>query len=721
MDANQAVIPMEKQLKMIADTAPVLIWITGIDKLVYYFNEGWFRFTGRTLKEEQGIGWANGIHPEDRQRAIAAYNTFFDDRQEFKIEFRLKRYDGKYRWILFSGVPRCDEQGLFLGYVGSCMDIDEIFESDRIKSAYISAETFTKEQELNEELAAANEEIAAVNEELAVINEEQSATNAELSDINDALHDSREALTLLNKELEERINSRTRDLAQSEQRIRSLVESAPFPIGVYIGREMRILLANQNILDVWGKGYDVIGKRYADVLPELDNQQIFQQLENVYNTGIPHHSRNQQVDIIVNGTLKSYFFNYSFTPLFDAEGKVYGVMNTAADVTDLYLAKQNVEQNERNLSNMILQAPVAMCILLGQDHTITVANELMLELWGKPAAQVLNKPLFEAMADVREQGLEEIVSKAYHEGKSFKANERPVSLLRNGQYETIYQNFVFEPYKDSNGAILGVIAITIDVTEQVLNRQQIEQREVELREIKSQLEAELEVGRQLQRKKDDFIGIASHELKTPLTTLTAIVQVLERKLKNSTDPFVVGAMDKAGAQVRKMITLIHGFLNISRLESGKMLVEKRKFQLDHMLRDIVDEAQLTAHDHVIKLSGCEEIEVYADQEKIASVVSNLLSNAVKYSPKGKNIEVRCALKEGFVQISVEDEGMGVKEHDQAKLFDRYYRVESTDTRNISGFGIGLYLSAEIIDHHGGKIWVESESDQGSTFHFTLPV
>ena len=103
---------------------------------------------------------------------------------------------------------------------------------------------------------------------------------------------------------------------------------------------MRIVMANKSIMEVWGKGDDVTGKLYSEVLPELENQEIFEQLDSVYTSGVPFHARNQQVDLMVDGKMKTFYFNYSFTPLYDTKGHIYGVMNTAADVTDLYLAKQ---------------------------------------------------------------------------------------------------------------------------------------------------------------------------------------------------------------------------------------------------------------------------------------------------------------------------------------------------------------------------------------------
>ncbi|PBQ33705.1 hypothetical protein CNR22_18605 [Sphingobacteriaceae bacterium] len=266
-------------------------------------------------------------------------------------------------------------------------------------------------------------------------------------------------------------------LGEGEQEIRALVESAPFPIGVYKGKEMRVALANKSIMDIWGKGSDVVGKLFSEVLPELDNQEVFKQLEEVYITGIPFHIKNQPLDLLVDGVLQKYYFNYSLTPLFNKEGEVYGVMNTGVDLTELNVAKRKIEQSEHNFRNIVLHAPVAMCILLGPTFIVEVANELMIELWGKPVEDVLNKPIFEGLPDAREQGLEDLLTHVYTSGETFKANERPVNLIRFGKEEVVYQNFVYEPYKDAGDKVVGVLAISIDVTDQVLARKKIEEAE----------------------------------------------------------------------------------------------------------------------------------------------------------------------------------------------------------------------------------------------------
>jgi len=222
-------------------------------------------------------------------------------------------------------------------------------------------------------------------------------------------------------------------------------------------------------------------------------------------------------------------------------------------------------------------------------------------------------------------------------------------------------------------------------------------------------------------RKNDFIGMVSHELKTPLTSLSAYIQMLHAKAKKTEDNFTTGALEKANTQIKKMSTMINGFLNVSRLESGKIQLVKHEFFLDQLIRDMIEETRLTVSSHTVRFISDDPISVVADRDKIANVISNLLSNAVKYSLKGRNIDVQCKIADGKAQVSVKDEGMGIKQQDIDKLFSRFYRVNNKHTQHISGFGIGLYLSAEIIERHDGRIWVESTSGIGSTFYFSLPL
>lgn len=222
-------------------------------------------------------------------------------------------------------------------------------------------------------------------------------------------------------------------------------------------------------------------------------------------------------------------------------------------------------------------------------------------------------------------------------------------------------------------------------------------------------------------RKNDFIGMVSHELKTPLTILKSYVQLLAQNAKKQGNTFESNALLKVDQQVNKMSRMINSFLNLARFESGKIHIHKSPVILNDIIEDVVSELSLIQSTHEISFSQGPRAMIQADHEKVSQVVHNLISNAIKYSAKGSTVYVKCELKDNYVKASVRDEGIGIREEDIAKLFDRFYRVEDPDAKHISGFGIGLYLSAELIRRHGGSIWAESEKGKGSTFYFTLPV
>ena len=279
-------------------------------------------------------------------------------------------------------------------------------------------------------------------------------------------------------EVTEKVQARKK-IEESEQQIRSIIESAPFPIGVYTGKEMRIQFANEAILNAWGKGTDVIGKLYADVLPELSNQEIFEQLDSVFTTGLAFNAKHQQVDLVVNGKLQHYYFNYSFTPLFDPTGKVYGVMNTAADVTDLNLAKIKIEQSERNFRNLVMKAPLAIGLTRGKDMVFESINEPMLGLIDKKN-DVIGKPLLEVLPELLKQPINNILGSVYENGESFRGYEIPISLKIDGKFEERYYNISYTPLPQKE-LDLAILHIAVDVTEQVINRKKIEASEARFR------------------------------------------------------------------------------------------------------------------------------------------------------------------------------------------------------------------------------------------------
>jgi PAS domain S-box-containing protein len=223
------------------------------------------------------------------------------------------------------------------------------------------------------------------------------------------------------------------------------------------------------------------------------------------------------------------------------------------------------------------------------------------------------------------------------------------------------------------------------------------------------------------QRKNDFISMVSHELKTPLASMIGYIQMLKSRAAKSEDNFAVGILDKANKQSKKMNALINGFLDMKRVETGKIPLDREIFDMAELLIESEEESIATMSSHTVVFAPVESTMVEADRDKIGQVITNLISNSVKYSPAGSTINVACVNIDNMARVSVKDQGMGISQVNQSYLFDRFYRVESEEMGKVSGFGIGLYICDEIIRRHHGKIWVESELGKGSTFHFTIPI
>ncbi|MEJ7559142.1 MAG: ATP-binding protein [Pedobacter sp.] len=232
---------------------------------------------------------------------------------------------------------------------------------------------------------------------------------------------------------------------------------------------------------------------------------------------------------------------------------------------------------------------------------------------------------------------------------------------------------------------------------------------------------DITVHKQDEIRKNDFIAMVSHDLKSPLAAIQAYMQLITMKLKKAEEDIVSTSVTRVNASIKKMNRMINGFLTVAASEEGQLNLDLETFEMSVLIDEIVEESRFVNPLINIVLESCPELTVHADRDKIGQVINNFLSNAVKYSPPGKPIHLSLTELNGAAQVCVKDEGIGVKKQDQDKLFDRYYRVKSMETKTISGFGLGLYLSSEIIKEHKGKIWMESKINQGSSFYFSVPM
>lgn len=606
-----------------------------------------------------------------------------------------------------------------------------------------------------------------------------------------------------------------RKVELSEQRLRSFVENASFPIGVYTGEKMKIELANQAILDVWGKSNEVIGKFYSDALPEFGGEKILERLDKVYSTGEAYHAINHRIDLVINSCLKTYYFNYSFIPLYDINGKVYAVMNTAADVTDLNIAKQKVEIAEERLRLAVEATEIATWDLDLQTNEIIYSPRL-LEIFGQVPSTVLSHR--EMRAQIHPLDLHQIVEKAFDEALQSGVYKYEARVIRPDQ-EIHWIRVQGKIFYDAENKPVKLIGTLREVTEEKEHQQELEESEQKFRLLANSMpqfiwtgdtdgnltyfnesvfkysglteeqilkqgwiviihpddreenikawtnsiatgkdflfehrfrrhdgiyrwqlsraipqrdstgkiqmwvgtSTDIQEMKEMDQQKDYFISLASHELKTPITSIKAYTQILLSKYSNGEDAFLVKSLNTVDKQVLKLTKLISDLLDLSKIKSGSLTLHKEQFRINDLIHEVTGEIKHINPDYKIIFSEKANTVLFADRERIGQVLTNLLTNAIKYSPAANEIEVASTMSDNTLTIAVKDFGIGINKRDQEKIFERFYRVEGKNEKTFPGFGIGLFIAMEIIQRHNGNIGVRSEPNKGSEFYFSLPV
>lgn len=241
-----------------------------------------------------------------------------------------------------------------------------------------------------------------------------------------------------------------------------------------------------------------------------------------------------------------------------------------------------------------------------------------------------------------------------------------------------------------------------------------------LNEVQEKLLEEIEFRKLAENKKDEFISIASHELKTPLTSVKGYIQLLQRSLSRDDKTMAENHLAKASTQLEKLNDLIVDLLDISKIESGKLKFNMQSFCADNMVNNAIEMLQQANPDFKINKLGKTNEMVFGDEIRLEQVVINFITNAIKYAPGTNQVNVTINIKDGQLYLSVKDFGIGIPKEQQHKIFDKFYRVEENSNR-FNGLGIGLYICAEIIARHGGKIGVNSVIDEGSEFYFIIPI
>ncbi|WP_316762391.1 ATP-binding protein [Pedobacter aquatilis] len=508
------------------------------------------------------------------------------------------------------------------------------------------------------------------------LNEEMGATLEELTSTNEDLNDS------------------LRLLAQSREHVRTIIEQAPVGIAMLEGPDHIIDIANPAILKIWGRSEsEVVGLPHKAARPELAGQPINNWLQEVYTTGKQKVNNEFLVRLFNKGAFREAVVNSIYQPIHSPAGEITGVLVILEEITDQVVERKRNEKDQHMLALAIEAGELATFCY--EPATNLFSGNTLLKTWFGLS--------FDEQIDIS-LALNIIIPE--DRGRVATAISDAITPGSVGHYAAEYS--ILNPKEENPRRVqaTGKVIYHSDGTVMSLNGT--------LRDITAQKKEE--------QRKDDFMSMVSHELKTPLTSLKAYLQLLQRMAIMKENTSEQDTLSKSLRQVHNMTTMINGFLNVSRLDSGRMHVEKSEFDLASLFKELAEELNATVHTHTIVIQQIPDTYcLFADREKIGQVIQNLIGNAIKYSAMGTTITAGCSMTDnGNIKIFVSDQGMGIAEEDQLKIFERYYRVKGNATGSIAGFGIGLYLCKEIIELHGGSIQVQSSSNSGSTFSFTLP-
>ncbi len=618
-----------------------------------------------------------GLHPEDKPDTLAAVKHAFDGRASDG------RYDVHYRtinaqtqeiiWVHAVGTVYFNENDEPIRFLGTVMDV-----TAAVTARKLLEDRERRLQEANEELAATMEELTDVNSDLATANLQLRQSEKKNTEINDHLRRAFE------------------QLSQSERRLNLALLSAK--IGIW---EFNIVDA----IVVWDqRSQELFGASQKDEIPyQLALTYIHQEDRKAVAEAIAY-AQTPASGGYYDIQFRTIGAQNEGTVWVQAKGRAYFDENdtpihfsgTILDISDRVHAQQRIDAFNRAIAQnaleqrLIVDAGKIGTFSFNPETKETIVNKHVRAMYGMDdsttadAEGIFGYPTVIADVEQEVKILEVILEK-----NSFDLE----FVLHRHVDDKRWLRMVGSRIWNEENQNLMAYGVIIDFTVQKLE----------------------------EKRKLDFLGIVSHELRSPLTSLSGYLQILQHKSKSLENPQVHELIVSANRQSARMKLLIESFLDIARIGEGKLRLNKQIFSLKELISTIGQMLQQTVSSHNFVFDMEEEHQISADRDKVEQVIINFINNAIKYSPSGSDIRIEARKDQESLYVGVSDQGSGIAEEDQQKIFTRFYRIENTQTDIVSGFGIGLYVSKEIIKLHGGNIGVKSQLGVGTTFWFNIPV
>jgi PAS domain S-box-containing protein len=494
--------------------------------------------------------------------------------------------------------------------------------------------------------------------------------------------------------------------APNLQLLKSVVDDAPLPIGIYEGSDLHIILANKYMINSYGKGEDVIGKSFMEILPELTEQGIFEQLLNVLETGEPFATVDQKVYIIIGGELRTFYFNYNLTPVYDSEGKIYAVMHTALDVTKLNLAQKQVSEAKEKLDLAVQSADLGVFeVDVLKDQVITSAR--FQQIWGVAPLGIHSHEELIGRVYLLDKEAREHAYRVAQDTKHLNYEARIVHSDDSLHWVRIKGTLV----PDMNGQITTVLGIVQDITQQ----KQFAEKLKEL--VKKRTE-------ELKRSNEDllqFAHVVSHDLKEPVRK----IKIFNELLKNELEPVLPEKskryIEKVQSASDRIFMMIDGILNYSAMNAIGNPIES--VNLNAIIESITTDLELVIEQKKANISIQELPVIEGSPILIHQLFYNLINNSLKFSKEDvpPEIEISCETLGNEIVISVKDNGIGIDPKHTTEVFNAFKRLHPKE--KYEGTGLGLSLCRKIVERHHGSIEIVGTSAEldGTVIKVTLPL
>jgi two-component system CheB/CheR fusion protein len=574
------------------------------------------------------------------------------------------------------------------------------------------------QQTLIEQFEVSQEELTSANEELQATNEEVQSTNEELESAKEELQSANEELTTMNDELQSRnselvaLNER---LARGEDRFRLMIEGVRDYAIYMLDPEGNVTSWNEGALRL--KGYEaseIIGRHYSQFFSQEDRDARMPVLE-LEQARIEGRYEAEGWRIRKDG--KRFWANVVVTRINDSTGKLLGFSKVTRDLTERKRATEAIAESERRFRLIISGVRDYAIFLLDENWRVASWNEGARQIKGYTEAEILGKhfSIFYTPKDIAAGKLDREIKSVLTEGRMEDEGWR---VRKDGS--TFWANVIITRITDAEGKLIGFAKVTRDLSERKMAEEALRSANTTLEKRVRERTQELELALS---SRDEFLSIASHELKTPLTGLKLQLQIAQRTFasrKQGPDGPYSGTFDRALRQTWALEQLIEDLLDISRIQTGRFEIDPSEVDVAALVEEIAVRfsEQLAQAGSELELHLDRALTARWDLRRMSQVLANLVSNAIKYAPQTP-ITISTQRLDGHAQIVVEDKGPGIPEDKQESIFERFERAGASP--NIGGLGLGLFITRQIVEAHEGAIRVESKPGHGAKFIIELPL